>query len=332
MVDITQRTIYQAVSDRHGLYSFPNLPAGHYELTISATRFATQRKTNLTVDTDSALQVDANIRVATQADVVTVTSNSGEQVETAANLSINGQRESSNGFMVNGIDVQEHMNGGTSIIPRPDFHRTVSASSPTNFDPEYGNYNGGIITVVSKSGAGQFHGNAFEFFRNTNLDAKGYFYTKPAPPSTRTSSGGAIGGPIKRDKIFFFTDYQGTRTTQGVSTGNISVPSNAERNGNFDDLTGAVSGPYLASLLTQKLGRTVTSGEPYTSVFPGRQHPTICMVHARKKPPPVHPRSQRRRKPVLDIRLLPNRPRRQGFHPHRRQQPPRPALRLLLHR
>jgi hypothetical protein len=55
LVNITQRTTYQAVSDRQGLYSFPNLPVGHYELSISTPRFATQRKTNLTVDTDSAL-------------------------------------------------------------------------------------------------------------------------------------------------------------------------------------------------------------------------------------------------------------------------------------
>ena len=328
LVDITQRTIYQAVSDRHGLYSFPNLPAGHYELTISATRFATQRKTNLTVDTDSALQVDAKLSVATQADVVTVTSNSGEQVETAAthlgevvsgaqmialplngrsytdllaiqpgvapistllpssvimagvtgsldpsgdlnpgNLSINGQRESSNGFLVNGIDVQEHMNGGTSIIPNLDSIEEFRVLT-NNFDPEYGNYNGGMITVVSKSGNNTFHGNAFEFFRNTELDARGYFDpTRSA--FNQNQFGGTIGGPVRHEKIFFFADYQGTRTNKGVSTGYISVPTLAQRSGDFKDLTGSVSGPYLASLLTQKLGYSVTSGELYSSVFPG---------------------------------------------------------------
>jgi hypothetical protein len=327
LVNTAQQTAYQAASDKQGLYVFPNLPVGHYDLTISATGFSTQRKTNLTVDTDSAIRVDLALEIGERSDTVTVTSDSGAQVETAAthlgevvsagqmtglplngrsytdllaiqpgvapistllpssvimagvtggldpsgdanpgNLSINGQRESSNGFMVNGIDVQEHMNGGTSIIPNLDSIEEFRVLT-TNFDPEYGNYNGGIITVVSKSGTGQFHGNAFEFFRNTNLDAKGYFDQTRAA-FNQNQFGGAIGGPIKRDKIFFFADYQGTQTTQGVSTGNISVPTNAQRNGTFDDLTGAVSGPYLASLLTQKLGRTVTSGEPYTSVFP----------------------------------------------------------------
>ena len=84
LVNITQRTTYQAVSDRQGLYSFPNLPVGRYELTISAARFATQRKTSLIVDTDSALRVDAKLTVATRSDFVTVISDTGVQVETAA--------------------------------------------------------------------------------------------------------------------------------------------------------------------------------------------------------------------------------------------------------
>ncbi len=93
------------------------------------------------------------------------------------------------------------------------------------------------------------------------------------PAFKQNQFGGIIGGPIKHDKLFFFTDYQGTRTTQGVSTGNISVPTVAQRNGNFDDLTGSVSGPYLAALLSQKLGYTVTSGEAYTAVFPNGNIP-----------------------------------------------------------
>src|SRR5271170_2622159 len=187
--------------------------------------------------------------------------------ENPGNLSINGQRESSNGFMVNGIDVQEHMNGGTSIIPNLDSIEQFRVLT-NNFDPEYGNYNGGMVTVVGKSGTGAFHGSAFEFFRNTALDARGYFDpTRSA--FEQNQFGGTIGGPIRPDKIFFFADYQGTHTNQGVSTGNISVPTVPERNGDFDDLTGSVSGPYLASLLTQELGYAVTAGEPYTSVFPG---------------------------------------------------------------
>ena len=194
------------------------------------------------------------------------------------NLSINGQRESSNGSLVNGIDVQEHMNGGTSIIPNLDSIDQFRVLT-NNFDPEYGNYNGGMITVVSKSGTGQFHGGVFEFLRNTDLDARGYF--DPTRSVFRQNQfGGAFGGPVRKDKVFFFIDYQGTRTAQGISTGNITVPTLAQRDGNFLDpstgqsqLTGSVSGPYLASLLTQELGYAVSAGEAYSQVFPNGMIP-----------------------------------------------------------
>jgi hypothetical protein len=192
------------------------------------------------------------------------------------NLSINGQRESSNGFLVNGVDVQEHMNGGTSIIPDLDSIDQFRVLT-NSFDPEFGNYNGGIVTVVTRQGSDQLHGSAFEFFRNTALDARGFF-DPTRSDFNQNQFGGTIGGPIRApffppDKLFFFADYQGTRTTQGVSTGDISVPTAANRTGTFSDLTGSVSGPYLASLLTQELGYAVTSGEAYSQVFPNGNIP-----------------------------------------------------------
>jgi hypothetical protein len=186
------------------------------------------------------------------------------------NLSIDGQRESSNGFLVNGIDVQEHMNGGTSIVANLDSIDQFRVLS-NNFDPEYGNYNGGIVTVITKSGSDSFHGNVFEFFRNTALDARGYF--DPSRPVFRQNQfGGTLGGPVKHQKVYFFGDYQGTRTNEGVETGEISVPSMQDRSGNLSDmassLTGKVDGSNIASFLSAKLHYGVTRGEPYTQVFP----------------------------------------------------------------
>ena len=202
------------------------------------------------------------------------------------NLSIDGQRESSNGFMMNGIDVQEHMNGGTSIVANLDSIDEFRVLT-NNFDPEYGNYNGGMITVITKSGTDAFHGSAFEFLRNTALDARGYF--DPTRPAFRQNQfGGTFGGPLLRQKIYFFSDYQGTRMDQGIETGLISVPSLQDRSGNLSDLastlTGNVSGASLASLLSQKLGYTVYSGEPYysagctsaTCVFPAAAVPATA--------------------------------------------------------
>ncbi len=181
------------------------------------------------------------------------------------NLSIDGQRESSNGFMVDGIDVQEHMNGGTSIVPDLDSIDQFRVLT-NNFDPEYGNYNGGMVTVVTKSGSDSFHGDGLEFFRNTDLDSRGYF--DPSRADFRQNQfGGTLGGPVPHQKVYFFGDYQGTRTNQGVETGLISVPSAQDRAGNLSDvassLTGKVSGTNLASLLSQELGYRVSAGERY---------------------------------------------------------------------
>ena len=192
-------------------------------------------------------------------------------------VSIDGQRESANGFMVNGIDVQEHMNGGTSVIPNLDSIQEFRVLT-NNFDPEYGNYNGGMVNVVTKSGSNAWHGDAFEFLRNTDLDARNYF------DATRgvfhqNQFGGTLGGPIRKNQVFFFGDYQGTRTVEGISSPAVTVLSGAERSGNFSDaestLTGTVSGPNIAGLLTQKLGYGVSEGEPYYTA--GCNNPTECV-------------------------------------------------------
>jgi len=181
------------------------------------------------------------------------------------NQSISGQREDANGFIVNGGDVKELMNGGTSIVPDLDSIAEFRILT-NNFDAEYGNSSGGIINVVTRSGSNAPHGGTFEFLRNTALDARNFF--SPVRSFYRQNQfGGVIGGPIRKNRVFFFGDYQGTRQRQGVDTGLFPVPSLAERGGNFsgraDSLTGTVGGPYLAGLLSQKLGYAVSANEPY---------------------------------------------------------------------
>jgi hypothetical protein len=181
------------------------------------------------------------------------------------NLSISGQRESANSFLVNGSDVQERMNGGTSIVPNLDSIDQFRVLT-SNFDPQYGNYNGGIVSVITKSGSDTFHGGLFDFVRDTALDARNAFSPERAA-FKQQQPGGTLGGPIRRGKVFFFADYQGTRTTEGIETGVIPVPSLAERSGNFagaaNSLTGSVNGPYWANLLSQRLGYGVSPGEAY---------------------------------------------------------------------
>ena len=185
-------------------------------------------------------------------------------------ISVNGQRETANYFSVNGSDAEEDVNAGTAIIPNLDAIAEFRIET-SNFDAEYGEFSGGQVSVITKNGSNDFHGSTFDFLRNTAVDARNYF--SPTRGVYRQNQfGGTLGGPIRRDKLFFFADYQGTRQTQGIDTGEISVPSDADRTGDLSDfvdsngntlLTGTVAGPYLANLLTQKLGYTVSQGEPY---------------------------------------------------------------------
>jgi hypothetical protein len=201
----------------------------------------------------------------------------------SGNQSVNGQREASNGFMVNGATVQEGKNNGTAIIPNLDAISEFRIIT-NNFDAEYGNFSGGQINVATKSGTNDIHGTAFEFFRNTDLNARNFFNPASSGPKGafhQNQFGGTLGGPVKKDKIFFFVDYQGTRQTRG-QTQTTTVPSAADRTGDVLDQFQALvasggtpgnvtsSGPYWASVLQSRLqasnpGQVVVPGEPYWS-------------------------------------------------------------------
>ncbi len=208
------------------------------------------------------------------------------------NQSISGQREDANGFLVNGGDVKELMNGGTLIVPDLDSISEFRILT-NNFDAQYGNYSGGIVNVVTKSGANQIHGSGFEFLRNTAFDAKNFF--DPAVGTYRQNQfGGTVGGPILKNKLFFFADYQGTRTTQGISTGQIPVPTLADRAGNllgeaglFE--TGCNGGPCTVSacdlvntcLATQLSNNLSNATGQSVTVFPGEPYYTpSCTTYA----------------------------------------------------
>ena len=193
-------------------------------------------------------------------------------------ISINGQREFSNTFIVNGSDTEEDVNSGTAIIPNLDSIAEFRILT-SNFDAEYGGHSGGQINVITKSGTNEFHGDVFEFLRNTNLDARNYF-SPTRGAFDQNQFGGTIGGPIRRNKFFFFADYQGTRLTQGVDTGQIPVPSMQDRSGDLLDLagslTGTVTGQSWANVLSKKLGYPVSPGEPYYT--PGCTNASQCVL------------------------------------------------------
>jgi hypothetical protein len=203
-------------------------------------------------------------------------------------LSINGQREFANSFVLNGSDVEEDVNMGAAIVPNLDSIAEFRILT-SNFDAEHGEFSGGQIDVVTKSGTNAFHGDVFEFLRNTDLDARNYF-SPTRGAFDQNQYGGTLGGPLRKNKVFFFADYQGTRLTQGIDTGEIPVPSTPDRTGNLADVASSfvtvdqngntvpttVSGPYWASQLSRKLGYSVTAGEPY--YFPGCNSSLLCVL------------------------------------------------------
>src|ERR1700687_4369062 len=278
-----------------GFYSFQSLPLGKYTVEVQEKGFKTYRETDLTLDVNSALTVDATLQVGQTTEkievaadalhVETVTSQMGEVIEgkemtdvplvkrsftdllalqpgvvssasqmtgaysgafisagfavplvsgdlNSGALSVNGMRESANGFILNGVLVQEIGYSGAGAIPNLDSIAEFRILT-NNADAEYGNYAGAQINVVTKSGTNQWHGNVFEFLRNTNLDAKNYFDKRGRGAYHQNQFGGTFGGPVIRDKIFFFADYQGHRLIQGKPQTIPNAPSSGMESGDF---------------------------------------------------------------------------------------------------
>ena len=205
--------------------------------------------------------------------------------------SVNGGRSGSNSYLVNGAFAEEGAHQGAALVPNLDSIAEFRIIT-NNYNAEYGNYSGGQVNVVTMQGTNQFHGDAFEFLRNTDFDARNY-YASSVSPYKQHQFGGTLGGPIIRKKIFGFADYQGTRQTI-ATVKSVSVPTAAQHTGDFSAYAAALGGAgkkvggsgaeqtAWAQLLSSRLGYTVTPGEPYfmtgcTStaqcVFPNGQIP-----------------------------------------------------------
>ena len=188
--------------------------------------------------------------------------------------------------------MQELGFSGAGAIPNLDsiYEFRILTNNP---DAEYGNYSGGLINVVTKSGTNGFHGNLFEFVRNTDFDAANYFDSGTRGAYHQNQFGGTFGGPIKRDKIFFFADYQGNRLIQGqtqritgaptaaLEGGDLSsvVGSMVDSNGNPTTVQSGTGAGTWASVLSNQLGYAVTPGEKY--YFPGCTTTAQCVLPQR---------------------------------------------------
>jgi hypothetical protein len=211
--------------------------------------------------------------------------------DSAGAVSVNGGRGRSNNFSVNGGDANDLFVNLPTVQPSPDSIQEFRVITNT-FDAEYGRNSGSVVNVVTKSGTNQFHGNVYEFFRNKVLNAQGYFDTSK-PQFNQNQFGGTFGGPIRKDRTFFFVSYEGRRIRQGVPSPLVSVPTAQERPSasqpfaNFSDTAGFDPGAVLANpnILDSRPGCDQAVGQPggilaetpYTTLFPNSQIPLACM-------------------------------------------------------
>jgi hypothetical protein len=225
----------------------------------------------------------------------------------AGAVSVNGGRGRSNNFSVNGGDANDQFVNLPTVQPSPDSIEEFRVLTNT-FDAEYGRNSGSVVNVITKSGTNSFHGNMYEFFRNTVLNANNYCF--PAvqgivcdkPQFNQNQFGGTFGGPIKKDRTFFFTSYEGRRIRQGIPSPAVTVPTTAERpdpsnvvNGHIvadfsgeSPFPGVLSSSYALlpenqirpgcqQAVTDLGGTTIQDGVNYADIFPNNQIPLECM-------------------------------------------------------
>ena len=163
---------------------------------------------------------------------------------------INGNREQSNNFLLDGMDNNQVSDNLVAYAPSVDAIQEFNQITQ-NASPEFGNFMGGITSASIKSGTNSFHGNVFEFFRNDKLNANEWQNNLTGTNKNNlrwNMFGGTLGGPIKRDKLFFFVDYQGSRYSQPGATDNVSVLTTTARQGDFGQYNRIIRNPITSAV------------------------------------------------------------------------------------
>src|SRR5580765_8016640 len=157
-------------------------------------------------------------------------------------VSINGSMDNQNNHLIDGIDNNERAIGTVGVKPSIDAIAEVKVQT-SMYTAEVGRTAGGVVNIITKSGSNDYHGSAFEFYRNDRFDAKNYFASTLDKPVLRQHQyGGSLGGPVLRHRTFFFADYEGFTVTQGVTTV-VTVPTARMRAGDFSEQTAAIFDP-----------------------------------------------------------------------------------------
>lgn len=283
-----QRTVQ---TDAAGNYSFPEVPAGQYNVDVEKSGFKHFTKQNVGIDVDVASRVDARLEVGSVSQSVVVNSeaitlqtdssslgsvvnqntvenvpvsgrnvnnlltlvpgvqaggstygtaqgNQGNGARTNSiafgNYSIGGAFGNQSAFFVDGVPNNGPANNANGLIPSEDIVQEFKVVT-NNVSAQYGNYAGGVVNVTTKSGTNTFHGTTYDYLRNTVLNANDFFSQQAGlgrAPLIQNQFGAAVGGPIQKDRTFFFFGYEGTRTHSAVLS-TSTLPTQAEINGDF---------------------------------------------------------------------------------------------------
>ena len=314
---------YNATSNKDGLFTFVQLPIGDYTVKVEKSGFKTFSESRIHLDLDQIYNLKVGMELGVVSDTITVDANPAQVETTSMQLgttvtsqqivdiplngrnwtqlmqlqpgvqsssdrfgagaySTNGSETQQNSFLINGTDSNDTSLNTPLVIPSPDAIGEFNLVTST-INPEYGRNSGAVVNAAIKSGTNQFHGDVFEFYRDTFLDAKSWFEDTPAP-FHQNEFGGTIGGPIVKDHAFIFFSYQGLRATQPQALVNNQVPvvlSPAQRGGDFSADTGGstfsppASGAGVSPVpLVDSTGVLQPAGTSYAALFPTGVIPT----------------------------------------------------------
>ncbi len=285
--DQDRGTEWPTKTNEDGIYAFPRIPIGRYELRVEAQGFKTYAQPEIRLEVNQRARIDVQMEVGAVTESINVTAqgailqtettqvgavitpqtivntplitrnpialtllapgvttadpssfNSGQRTSGGGRPYVNGNRKEANNFLLDGVDNNQVSDNLTSYQPNLDAVAEFKMIT-NNASAEFGNFQGGIVNVVIKSGTNEFHGDVFEFFRNDKLNANNWgnnWRNNPRAPLRWNQFGGTLGGPIRKDKLFFFADYQAIRRASPASPSSITVLPTEWRNGDFSRL------------------------------------------------------------------------------------------------
>ncbi len=299
---------YVTTSQANGDYEFLRLPVGTYNVTVNAPGFKAFAANGIVLNIDQQYVQKIPLSVGSAGETLTINAdavqvdssniqlsniiNSSQIVEYPligrnftqlerllpgvqgqsdrfGSFSANGSQSQQSSFLIDGADSNDLPLNGTSYVPSVDAIDQFNLVT-SSLNPEYSRNSGAIVTASIKSGTNQFHGNAFDFYRDTFLNTHNYFQ-KTAPKYHQNIFGGTLGGPILKNKLFFFGSYQGTRAVQPQTVATNIVYSAAQLAGNFSGTTFSSTHVIPATINVPGCTPGVTT---YAACFAGGQIPT----------------------------------------------------------